>query len=46
MSGDRSRFELDRLVNRKPRWFIRWGMTILFILMILIFVVMKNVLAP
>jgi|LDZU01.1.fsa_nt_gi hypothetical protein len=46
MSEGRERCELDRLVKRKPRWLIRWGMTLLFILMILIFVVMKTVLAP
>lgn len=45
MSGDRSPLELDRLVNKKPRWFIRWGMTILFAIMVLIFIVMKSVLA-
>lgn len=46
MSGNRSRFELDRLLSKRPRWLVRWGMTILFVVMALIFAVMKNVLAP
>ncbi|GAB6280536.1 MAG: hypothetical protein STSR0007_06140 [Thermovirga sp.] len=46
MSSDRSRFELDRLVGMRPRWLVRWGMTILFAIMVLAFAVMKYVLAP
>jgi len=46
MSEDMTHSELARLVNKKPRWLVRWGMTILFVIMALIFVVMKNVLAP
>ena len=46
MSDDTGRSELDRLVKKKPRWIIRWGMTILLVLMALAFAVMKYVLAP
>lgn len=46
MSEGRERCELGRLVKRKPRWLIRWGMTLLFAVMVLVFWVMKNVLAP
>jgi hypothetical protein len=46
MRKDMDRSELDRLINRKPRWFIRWGMTILLAIMILVFMVIKGALAP
>lgn len=46
MGEEKERGELDRLLTRKPRWAIRWGMSILFVVMALAFWVMKNVLAP
>ena len=46
MSDDTGRSGLDRLVRKRPRWIIRWGMTVLLVIMALIFWAMKNVLAP
>ncbi|MBN2033530.1 MAG: hypothetical protein JW836_09655 [Deltaproteobacteria bacterium] len=46
MSEGRERGELDRLVKKKPGWLIRWGMTLLFAVMALIFWATKNILAP
>ena len=46
MSEEKEHRELNRLLKIKPGWTIRWGMTILFAVMALIFWAMKNTLAP
>lgn len=41
--NDFARPELDDLLNKKPPWLARWGMTVLFVIMAAVFLLLKTI---
>ncbi|MEA3508775.1 MAG: hypothetical protein U9R40_07655 [Synergistota bacterium] len=41
--NDFARREMEKLLNRKPPWQARWGMTVLFVITVVVFLLLRTI---
>ena len=39
MDKDTTKLELAKIIEKKPNWIIRWGVTVFFLIVIFVFII-------